>query len=59
MNIVKYSELVHMADTRSQARASSPYDTATNPGSFIAKCNNNKFICGTSHYAAAGFETCK
>ena len=27
--------------------------------SFIAKCNDNKFICGTSHYAAAEFETCK
>ena len=27
--------------------------------SFIAKCNDNKFICGTSHYAAAGFETCR
>ena len=27
--------------------------------SFIAKCNNNKFICGTSHFAAAEFETCK
>ena len=27
--------------------------------SFIAKCNDNKFICGTSHYAAVEFETCK
>ena len=27
--------------------------------SFIAKCNDNKFICGTSHYAAAELETCK
>ena len=27
--------------------------------SFKAKCNDNKFICGTSHYAAARFKTCK
>ena len=27
--------------------------------SFIEKCNDNKIICGTTHYAAAEFETCK
>ena len=27
--------------------------------SFIAICKDNKIICGTSAYAAAGFETCK
>ena len=27
--------------------------------SFKAKCNDNKFICVTSHYAAAEFETRK
>ena len=30
MNIVKYSELVHMAETHSQARASSPYELVPN-----------------------------
>ena len=27
--------------------------------SVIAKYNDNKFICGTSHYAPAEFKTCK
>ena len=36
MNIVKYSELVHMAETHSQARASSPYKAV-----FTYKALNN------------------
>ena len=30
MKIVKYSELVHMAEIHSQARASSPYELVQN-----------------------------
>ena len=55
MYIVKYSELVHMAEMHSQARASSPYELLSHIVTYITR-GNPKFVYVILSFPPLGYQ---